>query len=101
MAEQMANSIHCVKVQSGHRLQHVCQLSPQRLQFPHRSSRRLIRADRLTPGEGPGNYSGSVSGLVMDSRLAQPRGKLRQSAGIANLARVVVGNSLPSPGTVT
>ena len=101
MAEQMANSIHCIKVQSGHRLQHVYQLSPQRLQFPHRLSRRLIRADPLTPGKGPGNYSGSVPGLVMDSSLAQPCGKLSQSTGIANLARVAVGNSLPSLGTAT
>jgi len=48
-----------------------------------------------------GSYSGSVPGLVMDSSLAQPRGKLRQSAGIVNLARVAVGNSLPSLGTTT
>jgi hypothetical protein len=60
MAEQLANSIHCVKVQSGHRLLHVCQLFRQRLQFPHQFSRRLIRADPLTPAVISGACHGST-----------------------------------------
>ena len=79
--------------------------APSRVQYVFRADWERKWAGRfrscVPPGEGPENYSGSVPGLVMDSRLAQPRGKLRQSAGIANLARVAVGNSLPSLGTAT